>query len=307
MAPLLVLFEGSILFASLLDRRAARARAREEAEDGRRGRRRAPPRPGRELDRCCSTSEAAAGAAPSRSSTSAGVLMGGGLVLFGIGGGGACRAASSTRSPAPPAATPAPTRFDKRRARPPPRPRSATRRTPPPGPRSPAPACRRAGVGDIFDPNTGEYTDAGKAKLAAAAEAWEKYLALDPKQARRPRRRPDGAARSTRPASTSPTRPPRRRRSSPRPARRRRPTRTLAISPTRPARPARATSRARRPSSCAPTDEREHAQGSARPGQAAGARPAVQQRQGSRPRRRPRRPRRRSSRRYHLAARTAPL
>ena len=33
MAPLLVLYEGSILFASLLDRRAARARAREEAEE----------------------------------------------------------------------------------------------------------------------------------------------------------------------------------------------------------------------------------------------------------------------------------
>jgi sec-independent protein translocase protein TatC len=32
MAPLVVLFEGSILFAALVDRRAARARAREEAE-----------------------------------------------------------------------------------------------------------------------------------------------------------------------------------------------------------------------------------------------------------------------------------
>ena len=32
MAPLIVLFEGSILLASLLDRRAARIRAREEAE-----------------------------------------------------------------------------------------------------------------------------------------------------------------------------------------------------------------------------------------------------------------------------------
>ena len=32
MAPLMVLFEGSILLAALLDRRAARARAREEAE-----------------------------------------------------------------------------------------------------------------------------------------------------------------------------------------------------------------------------------------------------------------------------------
>jgi Sec-independent protein secretion pathway component TatC len=32
MAPLIVLFEGSILLAALVDRRAARARAREEAE-----------------------------------------------------------------------------------------------------------------------------------------------------------------------------------------------------------------------------------------------------------------------------------
>jgi sec-independent protein translocase protein TatC len=32
MLPLIVLYEGSILFASLLDRRAARVRAREEAE-----------------------------------------------------------------------------------------------------------------------------------------------------------------------------------------------------------------------------------------------------------------------------------
>ena len=35
MAPLMVLYEGSILLASLLDRRVARARDREEAEDGR--------------------------------------------------------------------------------------------------------------------------------------------------------------------------------------------------------------------------------------------------------------------------------
>jgi sec-independent protein translocase protein TatC len=32
MAPLIVLFEASILFAALVDRRVARARAREEAE-----------------------------------------------------------------------------------------------------------------------------------------------------------------------------------------------------------------------------------------------------------------------------------
>ncbi len=38
-----------------------------------------------------------------------------------------------------------------------------------------------AGVGENFDPATASYTKTGKAKLAAAAEAWEKYLALDPK------------------------------------------------------------------------------------------------------------------------------
>ena len=38
-----------------------------------------------------------------------------------------------------------------------------------------------AGVGDNFDPNTAQYTEAGKAKLAAAADAWDRYLALDPK------------------------------------------------------------------------------------------------------------------------------
>jgi hypothetical protein len=37
-----------------------------------------------------------------------------------------------------------------------------------------------AGLGENFDPNTAAYTETGKAKLAQAADAWEKYLALDP-------------------------------------------------------------------------------------------------------------------------------
>ena len=37
-----------------------------------------------------------------------------------------------------------------------------------------------AGLGDNFDPNTASYTETGKAKLTQAADAWEKYLALDP-------------------------------------------------------------------------------------------------------------------------------
>ena len=39
-----------------------------------------------------------------------------------------------------------------------------------------------AGIGDNFDPNTASYTDSGKAKLEQAADAWEKYLALEPKK-----------------------------------------------------------------------------------------------------------------------------
>src|SRR5215216_5470357 len=39
-----------------------------------------------------------------------------------------------------------------------------------------------AGIGDNFDPNTATYTEAGKAKLTQAADAWEKYLALEPKK-----------------------------------------------------------------------------------------------------------------------------
>jgi hypothetical protein len=39
---------------------------------------------------------------------------------------------------------------------------------------------QNAGVGENFDPETNAYTDSGKAKLEQAAQAWEKYLALDP-------------------------------------------------------------------------------------------------------------------------------
>ena len=38
-----------------------------------------------------------------------------------------------------------------------------------------------AGIGDNFDPNTASYTESGKAKLTQAADAWQKYLALEPK------------------------------------------------------------------------------------------------------------------------------
>jgi hypothetical protein len=39
-----------------------------------------------------------------------------------------------------------------------------------------------AGIGENFDPNTAQYTETGKAKLTSAAQAWDRYLALEPKK-----------------------------------------------------------------------------------------------------------------------------
>ncbi len=39
-----------------------------------------------------------------------------------------------------------------------------------------------ANAGDNFDRNTGQYSDSGKSQLRQAAAAWERHLALDPKQ-----------------------------------------------------------------------------------------------------------------------------
>ena len=39
-----------------------------------------------------------------------------------------------------------------------------------------------AGVGENFDPEKGTFTKDGRAKLVAAGDAWERYLALEPKQ-----------------------------------------------------------------------------------------------------------------------------
>jgi hypothetical protein len=41
--------------------------------------------------------------------------------------------------------------------------------------------ARLAGVGDNFDANSGNYTEQGLAQLRGAAAAWNKYLALNPK------------------------------------------------------------------------------------------------------------------------------
>ena len=39
-----------------------------------------------------------------------------------------------------------------------------------------------AGIGENFDPNQNAYTDSGREKLRGAAQAWERYLALEPEQ-----------------------------------------------------------------------------------------------------------------------------
>jgi hypothetical protein len=108
------------------------------------------------------------------------VLMGGGLVLFGIGGGGAMQGGLVDAITGSSGGDTGTGRFEaKERAA-----LVATQQRPQ-DPKAWAELARArvqtAGVGDNFDPNTATYTDTGKAKLAAAADAWDKYLALDPK------------------------------------------------------------------------------------------------------------------------------
>ena len=108
------------------------------------------------------------------------LLMGGGLVLFGIGGGGAMQGGLVDAITGSSGGDTGAERFEaKERAA-----LKATAATPD-NPTAWAELARArvqtAGVGENFDPAAAGYTAAGKAKLAAAAEAWEKYLALDPK------------------------------------------------------------------------------------------------------------------------------
>ena len=108
------------------------------------------------------------------------VLMGGGLVLFGIGGGGAMQGGLVDAITGSSGGDTGTARFtQKERAA-----LVATQQRP----KDPAvwaelarARVQTAGVGDNFDPNAATYTATGKAKLAAAADAWDKYLALDPK------------------------------------------------------------------------------------------------------------------------------
>jgi hypothetical protein len=109
------------------------------------------------------------------------LLMGGGLVLFGIGGGGAMQGGLVDAITGSSGGDSGSARFDKAE-----RAAAAKTRTNPQDPAAWAALARArvqsAGIGDNFDPNTATYTDAGKAKLNQASDAWQKYLALDPKK-----------------------------------------------------------------------------------------------------------------------------
>jgi hypothetical protein len=104
-------------------------------------------------------------------------LMGGGLILFGIGGGGALSGGlvdAITESNGGGGGT---ERFvdAERKA-------TAAARANPQDAKLWAAAARArfnlANAGDNVDPNSGEYSDAGKAELQAASRAWEEHLKL---------------------------------------------------------------------------------------------------------------------------------
>jgi hypothetical protein len=110
------------------------------------------------------------------------LLMGGGLVLFGIGGGGAMQGGLVDAITGSGGGGDTGTeRFEKRE-------RAALRatQTRPQDAAAWAELARvrvqAAGIGENFDPNNSQYTESGKAKLAAAAEAWNQYLELDPEK-----------------------------------------------------------------------------------------------------------------------------
>jgi hypothetical protein len=109
-------------------------------------------------------------------------LMGGGLVLFGIGGGGGVSGglvdAITSRSGGGDTGA---DRFTKQEA-------AALKKTqanPQDAPAWAALARARfqvAGSGNNVDPAKGTFTKAGAAKLTAAGDAWDHYLALNPKK-----------------------------------------------------------------------------------------------------------------------------
>jgi hypothetical protein len=109
------------------------------------------------------------------------VLMGGGLVLFGIGGdvSGGLVDAITERDATTAAGTGT---FRERAER-----AEAKARANPKDTAAWAAAARArfqyANAGEFFDQQQSTFTDAGKAELQRASQSWERYLALDPKQA----------------------------------------------------------------------------------------------------------------------------
>jgi hypothetical protein len=109
------------------------------------------------------------------------LLMGGGLVLFGIGGGGAMQGGLVDAITGSGGGDVGTERFEERE-------RAAVRatQTRPQDAAAWAELARvrvqAAGIGENFDPNTAQYTESGKAKLTSAADAWDKYLAMDPEK-----------------------------------------------------------------------------------------------------------------------------
>jgi len=107
------------------------------------------------------------------------VLMGGGLVLFGIGGGGAMQGGLVDAITGTSSGDTGTERLEARQ-------RDALRATQANPQDTAAWAAlararvQTAGTGENFDPNTAGYTESGRTELAGAAEAWERYLALDP-------------------------------------------------------------------------------------------------------------------------------
>jgi hypothetical protein len=107
-------------------------------------------------------------------------LMGGGLVLFGIGGdvsGGLVDAITERSGGADVGSD----RFRQQEER-----LVAKLRANPDDAPSLAELARvrfqLAGLGENYDPQTNQYTNEGKAQLRRAADAWQRYLALDPEQ-----------------------------------------------------------------------------------------------------------------------------
>jgi len=108
------------------------------------------------------------------------ILMGGGLVLFGIGGevsGGLVDAITESDGSGGDGSD----RFEQREEQA----LAATRRNPRDEAAWLALARARvqlAGQGENIDPETGQYSEGGRRELREAAQAWERYLALDPAQ-----------------------------------------------------------------------------------------------------------------------------